>query len=220
MEIKHVIFDLDGTLVDSAPSIISTIKKVLNFHQINPAIKLDNSIVGPPISEIFQQLTESRDKKLIQSLVKSFILIYDSFGYTETIVFSEVPTLLSELTKKNISIHIATNKRQKPTKLILEHLGWTSIFKKVYTLDCVKPTYRNKSDMLTHLLLDIDNDPNNIIYVGDKNEDGIAANANSLLFLKASWGYETSSILENEKEWIVLDNPIDLLKDLMINWRN
>jgi phosphoglycolate phosphatase len=217
MEIKHVIFDLDGTLVDSAPSIISTITKVLTFYKINPVIKLDNSIVGPPIFEIFQQLTGSRDKKLIKSLVEYFTLIYDSFGYTETIVFSTVPTLLSELAKQNISIHIATNKREKPTKLILEHLGWTSIFKKVYSLDCVKPKYRNKSDMLAHLLLDIDDDSNNMIYVGDKNEDGIAANVNSLLFFKASWGYDSSDILKNEKEWVILDNPIDLLKGIIVN---
>ena len=212
MKIKHIIFDLDGTLIDSAPSIIFTINKTLNIHKIKPIINLDYSIIGPPLHEIFSRVTGSQDSVLLESLIKTFKLQYDTVGYKDTSIFCGIRDTLKVLVQKNISIYIATNKRIDSTLLILEHFKWVALFKGVYSLDCVEPPYPNKSSMLAQVYRDINMDSKYIAYVGDKNDDGYAADANALPFFKASWGYDFKHNRRKEKNWKILEKPIDILQ--------
>jgi phosphoglycolate phosphatase len=214
MNIKHIIFDLDGTLIDSAPSILYTLSKVLYSHGLTAETPLDSSIIGPPLREIFTQLTGRDDAALLESLVDMFKSKYDADGYKATTIYPGVPELLRELKHKNTPIYIATNKRLKPTRLILEHLGWSGTFKGVYTLDCVEPAHLNKKMMLAEALRDIDDSPQYIAYVGDKQDDGHAADANFLPFFKASWGYGARDVGRIEQGSFFLQQPQDLLAAL------
>jgi phosphoglycolate phosphatase len=211
MNIKNIIFDLDGTLIDSAPSILSTLTDTLSCHGFKPIINLDARIIGPPLDVVIEKVIGSNDLRIIQPLIDTFKIKYDSFGYKETVVFPGVNQLLKELNQLNIPIYIATNKRLKPTRLIIEHLGWSSLFKSIYALDCVLPAHLNKGKMLAQSLQDIGGMPQNIAYVGDKYEDGLAADTNSLPFIKACWGYGAREIEKNADGWKNLYCPADLM---------
>jgi len=214
MNIKHIIFDLDGTLIDSAPSILSTLADVLSSHGLNPQINLESSIIGPPLRETFMRLTGSEDSVLLDSLINTFKSQYDSIAYKASTIFPGVQELLRELAQRNIPIYIATNKRLNPTRLILAHLGWTTFFKDIFTLDCVEPAHLNKGKMLAYSLRAIGDIPQHIAYVGDKHDDGLAADANSLPFFKASWGYGADDVGSIEQGWCILQRPQDLLAAL------
>jgi phosphoglycolate phosphatase len=214
MNIKNIIFDLDGTLIDSAPSILTTLAGALSYHGVQPRIILESSIIGPPLRETFIRLTGIEDSTLLDSLIDTFKSQYDAVGYKSTTIFPGVSELLNELLKRGIPIYIATNKRLNPTLLILEHLGWTSHFKGVYALDCIEPPHINKAKMLAHSLQDIGESPRHIVYVGDKRDDGLAANANSLSFFKALWGYGGEEARQIEQGWRFLQQPQDLLAEL------
>ena len=212
-----VIFDLDGTLIDSSQSILSALANALSANNIEPRIELESSIIGPPLAETMSALAGTGEAALLDLLCSDFKLFYDTKGYKATAVFSGVYELLAALSAKHVPLFIATNKRQHPTRLILEHLGWDSFFRNVYALDCVTPALSSKAAMLTHLLHVERIDPAQALYVGDKLEDGHAADQNNLQFFAACWGYGALTAKELRPGWRILNSPYELLARIN-NW--
>jgi phosphoglycolate phosphatase len=211
----HIIFDLDGTLIDSSPSILSAFSAALSSHNIEPVVRLDSSLIGPPLRDTLSKLTGSNDLVLLDAMSDTFKGYYDNEGYKSTEVFPGVHEVLSELAHRNIPFYVATNKRLHPTRLIMKHLGWAEYFRGVYTLDCMTPNLLNKATMLTYLLADVGISSLQAFYVGDKLEDGLAADANSLPFLAACWGYGALAGTAVRQHWRLLHLPEDLIDSLL-----
>jgi phosphoglycolate phosphatase len=119
-----LIFDLDGTLIDSSASILAGFAAALDDLKIAPKLPLTATVIGPPLHETLANLTGSSDAGLIDSLTSSFKNYYDTEGYKATTVFSGVDEMLKQMHAAGAALHIATNKRLLPTHLILKHLGW------------------------------------------------------------------------------------------------
>ncbi len=60
----------------------------------------------------------------------------------------------------------------------------------VYAMDSIQPRYKNKTEILSNQLIQQGIAPKNAVYVGDSEGDRIAAEENSLYFIRADWGYE------------------------------
>ena len=65
---QHILFDLDGTLIDSAPAILASYREAFSRCDVTPARVIDESIVGPPLIETLQLLTASHEPALIERL--------------------------------------------------------------------------------------------------------------------------------------------------------
>ncbi len=189
MAIKHIIFDLDGTLIDSSESILIAFDGAFKKAGLTPIRPLTKDIIGPPLQQALTLLSGSQDLVVLENLSNLFKTHYDTVGYLQTVVFEGVTEMLAALSLTPADLYIATNKRIKPTLLILEHLGWLGYFKGVYALDSVKVLAKNKSEMLTNILLKHGIAPSTAFYVGDRVEDKEAALNNALNFTYASWGY-------------------------------
>ena len=188
-KIKNIIFDLDGTLIDSAPSILSGFKHVLNINGLEPLIPLTSSLIGPPLISTLGIVSGIDNDKKLQQMAEQFMRFYDIQGCLISQPFSAVDDGLNHLLDNGFKMHIATNKRLIPTKNILSHLGWDAFFYSVYTLDKAGESFQSKSDMIAHQLKDLDLSKEHTIYVGDITEDLQAAQNNQLNFIGVSWGY-------------------------------
>lgn len=206
-----IVFDLDGTLIDSSPSILSAFAATLSLHDIRPAVQLESSIIGPPLREILGKLAATTDPVLLDALGATFKNHYDTQGYKSTSVFAGISAMLLELGRRSIPLYIATNKRLRPTRLIVDHLGWAERFRGVYSLDCIVPHLLNKAAMLRHVLGEVGIDPAQTFYVGDKLEDGFAADENALPFVAACWGYGALGEAEIRPNWRASNSPEDVL---------
>ncbi len=210
--IDTVIFDFDGTLVDSAPAILEGFRAVLAKHGITAAVPIDENLIGPPLKATLVKLTRIDDRTLLSAMVEDFKDYYDTQGYLTTQPYTGAATLLSSLGQNKLQLFIATNKREKPTRLLLEHLQWTSHFKGVYCLDSTQPAAADKGELLALLLKEEGQASETAIYVGDTLGDEQAATENCLRFYRASWGYgiwpqnESSAILHK------LSDLCDVLK--------
>ncbi|MEB8486950.1 MULTISPECIES: HAD family hydrolase [Acidithiobacillus] len=189
MHIETVIFDLDGTLIDSAQSLLSAFDGAFKSLGCVPVRPLDRTLIGPPLTQILAALSGSDDADLLAALAIAFKDRYDDDSYRETAVFEGVETMLSELVRRGHRLYIATNKRKKPTYRILEHLGWTGYFDDVYTLDTFEIPAKDKTQLLEWILRLGAIDVQRSVYTGDRDDDGRAALANNLAFLLATWGY-------------------------------
>ena len=203
-----LIFDLDGTLIDSSKSILAGFVGAFEREGILPAVPPSPDIIGPPLKETLALLAGNTDPALVDRLAEGFKLYYDTEGYKATTVFDGIHNTLAELSRCNRSMHIATNKRLNPTLKIIEHLGWEKHFGKIRALDAWSPPVRNKSEMIGRLLAEENISPNTAIYIGDREEDYVAARANGLPFALATWGYGGAPEIENSLKLTV---PSELL---------
>ena len=206
----HIVFDLDGTLIDSAPAILASFRAAFAHTGIAPAVTIDESVIGPPLTETLQLLSGSDDPALIGRLAEAFKVSYDGAGYRETTAYAGVGELLAELAGAGLTLSIATNKRIHPTRLILDHLGWREHFAHVYALDLISPRLPNKAAMIARLLADQGIAKEQAIYIGDRSEDGESADANGLPFIAVTWGYGSLNADEMRAGWRAAAQPAAL----------
>ena len=206
---QTILFDLDGTLIDSSKSILTCFSSALSDEEIVPAVPLTDAIIGPPLMETLALLAGTRDNELLDRLADRFKRHYDTEGFKETIAFDGIAEMLACLTASGIRLHIATNKRLFPTLRILEHLNWMKYFGEVFALDRWKPSAINKTKMLKRALDELDLRQQSPLYVGDRQEDADAAGANNLPFALAQWGYN-NNLPSNGSTWLLLGTPADL----------
>jgi phosphoglycolate phosphatase len=185
----HLLFDFDGTLVDSAPGILAAFEAALKSRGLAPVIPLHASLIGPPLHETLRRISGIRDVDAIEALAHAFRNDYDEHSYRHTVAYPGVDAALRSLHARGTSLYIVTNKRMLPTRRILDHLGWTSLFADVFTLDGVAPAAGDKAELLGRLLASRDIDAGEALMIGDTPADGLAAASNGVAFVAAHWGY-------------------------------
>lgn len=206
----HILFDLDGTLIDSAPAILASFREAFAQTGVAPVRAIDEAIIGPPLKETLQLLAGSSEAGLIGQLEAAFKASYDSEGYKATAAYAGVGDLLAALAGAGLTLSIATNKRIHPTRLILEHLGWLHHFAHIYALDLFTPRLPDKAAMIGRLLADQGIAKDKAIYIGDRSEDGESADANGLPFIAVTWGYGSLTPAEMRPDWREAAQPAAL----------
>jgi len=186
---KNVIFDLDGTLIDSAPGILNSIEKALNKHKKKLAYPLQTTLIGPPLKTTFQYILNTQNTKIIDPIIKTFTTYYDTTGYKNCKLYPGILQILKTLKQNKHNIFIVTNKRFNPTQKILKRLKVEKFFKKIYTPDMLPPLVFTKKELIAKLVLDFKINVEEAVYVGDRHEDSCAANENNIQFILADWGY-------------------------------
>lgn len=205
--ITTVIFDLDGTLIDSSRSILAGFAAAFAESGRQPVAALEPGIIGPPLKETLALLAGTADPAVVDPLAEGFKRHYDSEGYKATEVFPGVPEMLAGLAAR-YPLCIATNKRIGPTRKIIAHLGWLEHFRQIHALDGFAPPARNKREMIARILAANDFAPAATLYVGDRDEDEQAAAGNGLPFAMACWGYGVPAT-DGDTRWL-LKRPDDL----------
>ncbi|MEI6826594.1 MAG: HAD family hydrolase [Desulfuromonadales bacterium] len=213
---QAVIFDLDGTLIDSSPSILKCFGQVLNEARLQPLVPLTDSLVGPPLRQTLVKLVGSADNVLLDRLVDSFKACYDTVGYKATDVYAGVDAMLAHLSEVGIPLAIATNKRRIPTLKIIEYLGWVKYFQMVGTLDTPDRPHANKAALIRFILNEMWVSSDRALYVGDKGEDGEAAEANGMAFCAAGWGYGVWDAAKTPSGWQIAQSVHELVEKFFV----
>ncbi|MBT8549395.1 HAD hydrolase-like protein [Polynucleobacter paneuropaeus] len=185
----NIIFDLDGTLINSAPGVLGSLSYVMKKHQIDDPAALSPDLIGPPLREILIKISRSSGFVDLALMEQTFKTHYDETGVFETTQYDGVTQMLADLNAGGHSLFIATNKRAIPTGLLVKYFSWDKYFGGTYSLDSFDPPVKDKAALLervinTHLLL-----KNETIYIGDRPEDYDAANKCDINFMHATWGY-------------------------------
>lgn len=189
-----ILFDLDGTLIDSSPGILASFARVLAAHGLQAAVPLEASLIGPPLAVTLRRISGIGDAALLARLVEAFKQDYDTAGYRDTRAFDGVAEGLARLAGAGAQLFIVTNKRIVPTLKILESLGLARHFTGVHTRDETEPMAPSKAAVTQRVLVRHGIDPRNACFVGDSDEDAAAARDNGLRFIHATYGYGAAGI--------------------------
>lgn len=190
MKYGLVIFDLDGTIVNSAPALIST------CHEVQKEMNL------PPLDD--KILTESIGRNIVESMK-------DNYGVNEYVAmdfarrfFNCYPKHVTDVkpfdgiidvvrkVKENAITAIATNNDLVGTKRLLAMIGMDDCFDHVRgVIDSNGPS---KQDMIFDLLNTVGILPREAVMIGDSVSDYKAASANDVSFIGASYGYTPEAL--------------------------
>lgn len=206
MKVEAVLFDLDGTVIDSYNGIQSAFDKAyLQVYGTANTVSI-KSIIGPPIGEILVRLNKEHDPKKVEAFVSAFKSHYDTSEFKRSTLYEGMEGLLQKLKELGVKQYIATNKRLAATKLILDYLSITNYFHAVYSSDSKQPSYASKQEMVEDILKTESLDPSTMILVGDTYQDEIAAKFNNIRFVYANYGFGT---LENVE--LQISAPLEAL---------
>ncbi len=191
MKYKNILFDLDGTLIDSAPGIVESFSFAFNKIYGIECSKDIKYLIGPPIKDVLFAVNGETNSIILNEFVEAFKLHYDTEGFKKSHLFSNVSEVLKFLNNEKFELFIATNKRNLPTYLILDYLNLDQYFKGVYCPDSFENVFENKTRLVQSLLTSFSLEKSETLFVGDTSHDGVAAITNGLDFAIVEYGYGT-----------------------------
>ena len=206
---KYWIFDFDGTLVDSENPIKKCYVKVTK--KLAPSrLKIAKEIlIGPTLQDTTKLILGSKNLNQYENFLTLFKKEYDENLLLDTKPFLGVTKTLQHLIERGDKLAIATNKRQGATLKLIDHYGWNDYFHWIGCANEKKQEIRNKNELVTFY---IKNNPqfSEAYFVGDTENDGIAAMYNKLKFIKVNYGYG------QKQKWINVDvhNSINNFNEL------
>ncbi len=213
MRFDAVIFDLDGTLLDTLEDIADSANSVLARHGF-PQHPLDDFryFVGDGVRKLTRRvLPESaRDDATVDKMVKEFRREYDANWNNKTTVYAGVSEMLDGLTSRGLQLAVFSNKPEYFTqKCVTELLGAWSFAIVMGLCERVppKPDPLGAFDIAKRLGLE----PHKIIFVGDTSIDMKTAVAAGMFPVGALWGFRTADELQLSGAQAIIENPEDVL---------
>lgn len=188
MKYQTVIFDLDGTLLDTSAGVIHAVDYIIaEFHLPVLSKEEKYSFIGPPVQKSFQThyaCTEEQAWKLASAWRKA----YKERFLLEAVPYKGIYDLLRYLRQKGIRTCVATNKREDYTLKMLEHFSFLPLFDFIVGSDMAGK--RSKTDMIGLCLGRINvTDPAQALMVGDTTGDMTAAEEAGVDFLGVTYGF-------------------------------
>lgn len=209
---RAVLFDLDGTLVDSAPGIEAICRRALREVLPVQALPPLRPFIGPPIGRVLRAALPTLTDAELAAVVARFRVHYDRDGWQTALPYPGATEVLEALAARSIPAFVVTNKPATPTAAILAGLGWAPLIGAAYSPDSVAPPYADKAAAVAHLCERHRVDPAGAWLVGDAEDDRLAARAHGIRFVPALYGY--GRVEPGPGEALALRTPTDLLGHL------
>jgi phosphoglycolate phosphatase len=204
---RVVVFDLDGTLFDSAPGIVAGFAHALRSVGFPPPSEaVLRSDLGPPVDLLFRSLGVPPSD--LASAVRAYREYYLRTGLSNSRPYAGTREVLQRLRAAGITLATATAKRTDVARAIVQHHGWTDLFAVVNGVD---DQHQTKTATLSRTL-ELLGGPraDRVLMVGDRHSDITAAQSCGVHPVAVTWGYGTSAELTATGARLV-DHPAQLL---------
>lgn len=210
MKSKNIIFDFDGTLVDSRPGVVKAFKKAVK--ELTAKKITDQEIVqliGTPLAQIISVLLNTNDEAVIDRGQDLFKEYYSRGGFYQNIVYSGIKEMLESLKSRSRQLFVVSNKIELFMTKILEQHHLKKYFTFVLGTDGTD-TQSKKSDLVKYLLTHHKLKEHETVMVGDTENDIIAAKRNFIYSIGITWGYGLESNLIKAGADKICHNPLEL----------
>lgn len=203
--IKGVVFDFDGTLIDSMKMIFEALNEALNKRKL-PKISLDllGRMAGRPISDILNVET-TVPEPIIKAIEKDVFNAYSEFCRTSCQLLPNVESTLKALRSKGVKLGLLTTTPRKPLKIVVRQLA----IGKYFDIMLAKDEAKNKPDPngLKQIITEFGIGTDECLYVGDSPIDVLTGKAAGVRTIAITTGVTTMEQLKEK-------TPDDIITDV------
>lgn len=194
--LKLILFDLDGTLVDTVHDVHPAINKALLQMQL-PLLPLQQAkkAIGPGADSFINIILGQVNAHRLEEFLAIFRPIYYEMCTEKSKPFPGIVELLKKL-KPDYYLGVATNKGMRTTTKVLEALALRPFFDLVVGPDLVEHG-KPAPDMLLFAMNHFAVEPHQVLFIGDTDNDVLAAKAAKICSVAVTWGYADIEILKN-----------------------
>lgn len=181
-----MIFDLDGTLTDSADGIVASFRHALGEIGADvPDGDLAGRIVGPPMHLTLQSM--GLGDRATEAMT-AYRADYSTRGWSMNALFDGIDELLTDLRAAGVRLAVATSKSEPTAQKIIAHFGIDGHFEVIAgaSPDGVRSS---KADVVAHALAQLQPLPERVLMVGDRSHDVEGAAVHGIQTVVVEWGY-------------------------------
>ena len=207
---KYILFDLDGTIIESGPGIMNSVRYAL--EKLGETVPGEDTLirfVGPPLRDSFVNIIGLTPENAEKG-VWYFREHHEQHGVTDNKLYPNIENLLKSLQEEGFHLYIATSKPEEFAKAILKDRNLSQYFLSTYgsRMDESGPP---KPEIMAKALAENKIDPTKAIMVGDRLHDVEAANQNGVSCIGVLYGYGSREELTNAGAAYIAETVADLL---------
>jgi len=193
-----VLFDLDGTLTDSARGINNG--QCAAFRHVGwpvPSPAVLRTFIGPPFGNIIRQTYPDMPEETVQELMQYYREYYNRQGAYENSVYPGICGLLTQLRKNGLKLAVATSKPMTPAKQVLDYFELSSRFDYI-SAESDSDFGRGKETLILPVLEHFHVPASRAVMVGDTKYDAAGARKAGIDFVGVLYGFGTREEMERE----------------------
>lgn len=207
MNTRTILFDLDGTLIDTNQLIVASFKHTFDHFKLSFTDEEIIEFNGPPLVETFKKIDPIRADEMVATYRSHNYLHHDQY----VTAFPNVLETLEALKRNDIRMGIVTTKLAKGVEMGLKKTGLIGFFDSIITLDDVTHAKPHAEPVLK-AMESLGGESNSTIMVGDNSHDIEAGHNAGVRTAAVSWSQKGKERLLTYKPTYMLEKMTDLLQ--------
>ena len=214
---QYILFDLDGTLTESAPGIINSLKYALERLGVQDYDKaILDKFIGPPLAVSFEKFFGFKGEKC-NNAIKIYREYFSERGLFENSVYPGAEDMLATLKSAGLSLAVATSKPEVFAKRILDKFGLSGYFDVICGIPLGNERM-TKAQVIERAMSELGvTDKQAALMVGDRDYDVAGAHQNGIECLGVTYGYGSQEELEGAgAEYIAVSaaDVVEVIKEI------
>jgi phosphoglycolate phosphatase len=207
---SSILWDLDGTLIDSEPGILASCRVALRAlgHEANASLDI-RAIIGPPMDDVMRLLLAPYQDTRVSEAVAAYRRHYGDRGLFESRAYPGIAEALRAMRETGALLYLATSKRTVFARRILDHLELAGCFSGIHGSE-PGGGLDEKSELIAHILKLQGLRSEQCLMVGDRRYDISGAHANRMRAIGVLRGYGSRDELEAAGADQLVGTPEDL----------
>lgn len=213
-DIRNILFDLDGTIIEPEEGIVNSVLYALNKLGIDEKNKAElRSFIGPPLIDSFAERYELTITEASQA-VNYYREFFAAKGIYQNTLYDNMHSLLQALAKEDFCLFVATSKPTVFANKIIAHYKLDHFFKDVVGSN-LDNTRKDKAEIIEFLRSKFELTPNETLMIGDTKFDVIGAKRNSMKTVGVSYGHGRIEDLEDSGADYIVNSCLELQRLLL-----
>lgn len=215
MRFHTALFDLDGTVTDSGPGILNSVRYALEKAGMRSAEEKDlRSFIGPPLHEQFRKFCGITEKEA-ERMVALYREYYTEKGIFENRVYDGILSVLESMRKSGFRILLATSKPEKYARIIARHFEFEQYFDFIGGAN-LDGSRTRKQEVIEYVLsaCGIEN-REDVLMIGDRRYDIEGARCAGICSMGVLYGYGSREEIRSAEPDLAAETPADISRILL-----